>query len=245
MKINLKTKNYCDVIFKDDQKRDLLLILPGGGYEYTSEREAMPVAKAFMPAGVHAAIFWYREEKLLYPALLDEALELIHELENLPQVNKLMVIGFSAGGHYASLMSTYLSDHFTKSLLIYPVISTLPKYAHVGSYENLLGKKFTGEDIEEVSTDLQVHENVPPTFLMHSMDDGAVPVENTINYLNALRLNHVYAECHIYPTGGHGISVLSKETHNWDMSFEQFDKEAGYIRSWVDLAFNFIQRDIK
>lgn len=245
MRIELATKNYCDVIFKDDQKHDLLLILPGGGYAYTSEREAMPVANAFMSLDIHSAIFYYRETKLLYPDIMEEAFTLLTELKEHPQIGNIMVIGFSAGGHYAAMMLTKLSQFFSKGLLIYPVISTLPDYVHRGSYEMLLGKKFTDEDISEVSADLQVHSEVPPIFMMHCMDDGTVPVENTINMTNALRSKGIYVETHLYPTGGHGISIDTEEVVYEDYDKKEFMKEFGYIASWVELAKNFISRDIK
>jgi acetyl esterase/lipase len=245
MKIQLKSKNYCDIIFKDDKKRDLLLILPGGGYTYTSPREALPVANAFMPVGLHAAIFYYREEMLLFPKIMDEAVELLDKLVALPQVNKINVIGFSAGGHYAALMITKLAKYFNKGLLIYPVISTLPKYIHISSYEALLGKKFTGYDIDEISADLHVHEDVCPTFMMHSVDDPVVPVENSISMLSALRDKGVYTEAHFYPTGGHGISIDSEEVVPENQDSTQFMKDFGYIASWVELAKDFLKREIK
>ncbi len=244
MNINLSSKNYCEVIFKDQKKKDLLLILPGGGYEYTSKREALPVAETFMTLDVHAAIFYYREEKLLYPMIMDEALELIKKLKALAFVNDIIVIGFSAGGHYAGLMLTQLPSYFKKGLMIYPVVSTLPKFAHKSSYEQLLGKKFDDHMIDEISIDLQVNEKMPPIFLMHSMDDESVPVENSIDLMNALKNKGCYVESHFYPTGGHGISVVTKEVCTQDNK-DAFMNSFGYIRSWVDLAKSFIEREIK
>ncbi|MGE4319870.1 MAG: alpha/beta hydrolase family protein [Acholeplasmataceae bacterium] len=244
MNINLTSKNYCEVIFKDREKRDLLLILPGGGYEYTSKREALPVANAFMTLDLHAAIFYYREEKLLYPMIMDEALELIEKLKAFEFVKDIIVIGFSAGGHYAGLMLTQMSSFFKKGLMIYPVVSTLPEFAHKSSYEQLLGKKFTDDLIEEISIDLQVSDKTPPIFLMHSMDDLSVPVENSIDLMQALKKKGCYVESHFYPTGGHGISVVTKEVCTADDQ-DAFMASFGYIGSWIDLAKSFIERDIK
>ena len=244
MKIELASNNYCDIILKDEQKRDILLILPGGGYAYTSEREAMPVANTFMTLDIHAAIFYYRETKLLYPQIMDEAIELIKKLKALPQIKDIIVIGFSAGGHYASLMLTQLSDHFKKGLLIYPVISTLPEFAHIDSYEQLLGKKFDAKDIEKVSADHQIKENMPPIFLMHSIDDSTVPVENSIDLMQALKDKGCYVEAHFYPTGGHGISIVTEEVCQDQEHIKEFMEKYGYIASWVDLAKSFIKRDI-
>lgn len=245
MKINLDSKNYCDVIFKDDKKRDLLLILPGGSYEYTSPREAKPVADSFMEIGLHAAIFYYREEKLLFPKIMEEAKDLIEQLLALDLVDKINVIGFSAGGHYAAMMITTLSQCFNKGLLIYPVISTLPAYVHRASYAALLGRDFTDEDIHSISPDLLVSDKVCPTFIMHCMDDQSVPVENSLDMVKALKDKGVYVESHFYPTGGHGISINTKEVVYEDYDPDAFMKEFGYIASWVDLAKDFLTRDIK
>lgn len=245
MKISFDSKNYCDVIYKDDKKRDLLLILPGGSYEYTSPREAEPVANTFMEIGVHAAIFHYREEKILFPEIMDEAKELLERLFALDLVDKINIIGFSAGGHYAAMMMTTLNQYFNKGLLIYPVISTLPAYVHRASYAALLGRDFTDSDVKNISPDLLVHDKVCPTFIMHCMDDQSVPVENSFDMVKALKDKGVYVESHFYPTGGHGISIDTKEVVYEGYDPDAFMREFGYIASWVDLAKDFLTREIK
>ena len=245
MKISFDSKNYCDVMFKDQKKRDLLLILPGGYYQYTSPREAVPVANTFMDDGLHAAIFYYREDMLLYDGLMDEALSLLKQLNELDQVNHVHVIGFSAGGHYAAMMMTKFNQYIERGLLIYPAISVFPKNTPKEAFSVLLGENITDEGIKKISPDLQVNKHTPPTFLMHSVDDQVVSVDNSIKMLNALKKHHVYVEAHFYPTGDHGISINTKEVVYEKFDPEQFMKEFGYIASWVDLAKNFIKREIK
>lgn len=82
MKHPLNSSNYLDIQFFDDQKRDILLILPGGGYVMTSEREAGPVARSFQKEGLHTAVYYYRENKLLYPEVLDEGKAVLEYLSN-------------------------------------------------------------------------------------------------------------------------------------------------------------------
>ncbi len=244
MRIQLASGNFCEVQFKDNEKRNLLLILPGGGYSYTSTREAVPVQNAFADLNIHSAIFYYREERLIYPEILEEAVLLLNKLSALPQIDKIMIIGFSAGGHYAGMLLTRFSYFFSKGLLIYPVISTLPEYIHKESYDMLLGENFKSGDLSELSVDLLVHEKVPPVFLMHCVDDPSVPVDNSMIMMRALKSKGVYVEAHFYPTGGHGISVDTEEVVQTKYDTRAFIKEFGYVSSWVDLAKGFINRDI-
>lgn len=142
-------KNSLEWVYKDEKIRDLVLILPGGGYERCSPREAMPVANKVNEAGMHAAIFWYRSEKLLYPEIKDEGLKMIDDIKNNPQVRSLFIIGFSAGAHYA-LMLSIESSIIDKTILAYPVISADKKIRHEGSIKNLLGS-LDSPYLEEVS----------------------------------------------------------------------------------------------
>ena len=78
---------------------------------------------------------------------------------------------------------------------------------HGGSRTNLLGTNPTPELIEHYSNELQVTADTPPTFLLHSGDDDAVPVENSLRFYRALVAHDVPAEMHLYPYGGHGYAL--------------------------------------
>ena len=132
-------------------------------------------------------------------------------------------MGFSAGGHLASTLSTHYMDKVYDvtdgvsakpnfSILIYPVISMNSKITHKGSRNNLLGEKPTNVLIEKYSNELQVNSNTPKTFLIHATDDKVVPVENSINYYLALKNNQVSAELHLFENGGHGFGLGIEET---------------------------------
>jgi acetyl esterase/lipase len=131
---------------------------------------------------------------------------------------KTGVMGFSAGGHLASTLSTHFVYHKTPSavrpdfsILIYPVISFSPGVTHTGSRDRLLGKKPTDEQLKRFSNELQVTTETPPAFLVHAKDDR-VSVENTYLYRDALRQKGVTVETLLFEKGGHGYGMYNKQS---------------------------------
>lgn len=127
-------------------------------------------------------------------------------------------MGFSAGGHLASTVSTHFDEKVYNpmdstsarpdfSLLIYPVISMDSTITHAGSRENLIGMHPSPEMVKHFSNALQVTDKTPPAFMIHSMDDGTVPVENSIEYALAMKKHNIPCELHIYQSGGHGYGL--------------------------------------
>lgn len=202
-----------------------VMICPGGGYWIlASGHEGADMARWFNELGMTAFVLKYRlpDEKIMTTPhevpLLDamQGMKLIRQNAGKYGLNpkKLGVMGFSAGGHLAATLSTHYhrgpkSDENAKpdfAILLYPVITFGPK-AHKGSSEKLLGKNAPADLITYYSNELQVTEKTPPTLLVHSVDDTAVPVENSIDYALALKQQKVPAEMHLYPTGGHGYGL--------------------------------------
>ncbi len=237
-------KNILEWVLKDNQKRDVCLILPGGGYERCSLREAMPVANKVNEASMHAVIFWYRNEKLLYPDILDEGIEMIHQIKSHPLVNRLYIIGFSAGAHYGLMLSIEKYDLIDKTVLAYPVVSSELKFRHEGSFRNLLGS-LDETLLSEVSLEKKVHSNMKPVFMMHTADDTSVPVENSLVLSEALNDLDIPFELHIYPKGRHGLSLATKDTSFDDMNPQIFETEYKDVAGWFDLALAFMKRSIK
>jgi acetyl esterase/lipase len=244
MKFDLKSGNSYVLNLIDETKRDLVLILPGGAYQYASEREAGVVAQAFSD-DFHQAIYYYREKIILYPKINDEAHDLLKILKHHEQINNIYIIGFSAGGHFAAMISNLYPDYVKKLVLCYPVITTNPRYSHVNSFINLFGKKPTTDELEEVSMERKIHSQFPPTFIMHTMTDMSVPVENSLLFIEALKANKVYVESHLYPTGRHGISIANKDVQYEDMTEKDYLDTYGYISDWVRLAKLFLKRGLK
>jgi acetyl esterase/lipase len=213
-----------------DKKRASVLICPGGGYAYTSDREAEPVAMRFLAAGFNAFILRYRTAPSRHPKpLLDLSRAMWIIRENADKWNldpeKIAVCGFSAGGHLAASLGVFWNELYISEaigmpeginkpnglILGYPVI-TSGKYAHRGSFSNLLGRDATAEQKEGMSLELHVKNQVPPTFLWHTFHDLAVPVENSLLFAQALRQSGIPFELHIFPDGPHGLSLCDEET---------------------------------
>ena len=197
-----------------------VIICPGGGYSILAyDWEGTDIAKFFNAHGIAAFVLKYRLPDSLSSTspdkvpLLDakQAMRLVrsHAVEWNVNPNKIGIMGFSAGGHLASTLSTHFEEE-TKpnfSVLIYPVISMDKNIAHMGSRNNLIGKHPSDAMIKLYSNELQITNQTPPTFIIHASDDSAVPVENSLYYYQALKKNGVPAEMHIYPTGGHGFGL--------------------------------------
>ena len=211
-----------------------IVICPGGGYSHLAiDKEGFKVAKWLNKLGITAFVLKYRlpndlimKNKIVGP--LQDAQEAIRYVRrNAIKWNlnseKIGIMGFSAGGHLASTLSTHYMDKVYDvtdtvsakpnfSILIYPVISMNSKITHKGSRNNLLGEKPMNALIEKYSNELQVNSNTPKTFLIHATDDKVVPVENSINYYLALKNNQVSAELHLFENGGHGFGLGVEET---------------------------------
>lgn len=230
-------------------KRPLIFICPGGGYAMTSDREAEMIAMQFLAAGFHAAVLRYSVAPARYPtALLQVASSFKFLRENAEELHidpdKIVIEGASAGGHLAASYSvfwkkkSFLAEALGTTaemlkpnglMLSYPVITSGEK-SHHDSMRNLLGDRYE-ELVEEMSLENQVDENTPPTFLWHTAEDNAVPVENSVLFFSALHAHNIPAELHIYPFGPHGLGLANELTASPDGYGIQ--KEC---QTWVELA---------
>lgn len=242
MIIHMDSKNYIEFNLLDNQVRDLVFIFPGGGYEHTSSRESKPVERVFLNDGYHTAIFYYREEKLIYPFIKEEGVRFIEELKKHALVRKVFLIGFSAGGHFAAMLATNHPKLIDGTILVYPVISSDQDIRHSGSIHNLLGENLNEKTLQEVSLEKQVSDQMSPVFIMHTMDDQSVPVENSLRFIEALNKNHIYNEAHLYPRGTHGVSLATREVAFEHMDSNDFVQQFGYISNWIELAKDFLRR---
>ena len=206
-----------------------VMICPGGGYGTLAfDHEGNAIAKWLNDNGVAGIILKYRlpsdqimKDKSVGPLQdAQEAMRVIrrHASEWKIDPEKVGVIGFSAGGHLASTISTHYAENVYDvkdntsarpdfSLLIYPVISMDTLITHRGSRNNLLGLKPGDDLVKRFSNELQITAGTPPAFLVHSSDDNAVPVMNSINYYKGLQKNKIPAELHIFQKGGHGYGL--------------------------------------
>ncbi len=206
-----------------------VVICPGGGYwGLAIDHEGKQTAEWFNSIGISAFVLKYRlpddaimKDKSVGPLQdAQEAIRLVRRNANQWNIdpNKIGIMGFSAGGHLASTASTHFNEKVYEpidttsarpdfSLLIYPVISMDSAITHSGSRLFLLDENPSKVQVKRFSNELQVTAQTPPAFIIHSLDDNVVPVQNSINYALAMKKFNVPCELHIYQHGGHGYGL--------------------------------------
>jgi acetyl esterase/lipase len=217
-----------------------VIICPGGGYwALAYKHEGSAIARWLNNQGITAFVLKYRlpddaimKDKSIGP-MQDgqEAIRIVRRNATSWNINpdRIGILGFSAGGHLASTLSTHFDEKVYEakdktsarpdfSILIYPVISMDTTITHLGSRDNLLGKNPSNDVVKHFSNELQVNEKTPPAFLVHSLDDGAVPAENSINYALAMKKFEIPCELHLYQSGGHGYG-LGKSENGTELSW--------------------------
>ena len=224
----------------EKQKNDkVFLIIPGGGYAHVAMgHEGHDVAKKLKDLGYASFVLKYRlpkateqEDKRIVP--IQDAQKALAYIRNQAQTlgidaNKVGVIGFSAGGHLASTLSTHFGTDYLLansdgnllrpdfSVLVYPVISMQDELTHQGSKNNLIGPNPAQADVVRFSNELNVNADTPPTFLVHSEDDKTVPIENSYRYQKALEKYQIPNYLFFYKSGIHGFGLVNKQdSRDW------------------------------
>jgi len=216
---------------KDKATGAAIIVCPGGGYSHLSEiKEGSDVAKWLNSLGITAFVLKYRLGMRYHaPSPLLDASRALRTVRSRAKewnldADRIGILGFSAGGHLAATLGTHFdagkpdsSDLIERAssrpdlmVLIYPVI-TMGQFTHAGSKKYLLGENPTPEAIKLYSNELQVTNNAPPTFLVHSVADPGVPVENSLLFADALRNAHVPFELHLYEQGPHGFGLAPND----------------------------------
>jgi acetyl esterase/lipase len=213
----------------DDEKATgtAVVVCPGGGYGgLAMHHEGHQVAKWLNSVGVSAFILKYRlGSKYNHPVPLMDAQRAIRTIRARAEEfniypDRIGILGFSAGGHLASTAGTHFDDGKPNGddidkvssrpdfmVLVYPVITMDDKYTHRGSKRNLLGENPDEKLVTHLSNETQVTENTPPTFLILSHEDKAVPSPNGVGFYLALHKSGVPAEMHVYEKGAHGFGL--------------------------------------
>ncbi|MBE6758218.1 MAG: alpha/beta hydrolase [Ruminococcaceae bacterium] len=238
---------YCEEIpaiipyLPEEKKSDAaVVIFPGGGYGCrAADHEGDQFARFFNEAGITAFLVEYRVFPHHFPSPLLDARRAVrfvraHAAEYGISVDRIAVMGSSAGGHLAAITATYAGEEPIEKpdtidrengipnaqILCYPVICApaADGIAHVGSYQKLLG------DAPLVSADAvdpakNVTDQTPPAYVWHTADDNVVNVINSYTYATALRNHNVPLEMHIFPHGPHGLGLGANEP---------------YVRPWAD-----------
>jgi acetyl esterase/lipase len=208
-----------------------LLSLPGGGYEFLSvQNEGIDVAQRFNAAGTTVFVLVYRlpgegwSDRHLVPLQdAQRAMRLIRARARRFNIDpaRLGVIGFSAGGHLAADLATAFGERTYAAVdeadrlparpafagLIYPVTSLKYWRRRPDSGTPLLGRNPPPQLVEARSPVLHVTAETPPCFLVHSLDDPVVALENSLDWIAACRAAKVPVEAHLFAAGGHGYGL--------------------------------------
>ena len=203
-----------------------VIVCPGGGYGRLADHEGQPVAEWLNTVGVTAFVLKYRlGPRYQHPSMLQDAARAIRTVRARAaewglDPARVGILGFSAGGHLASTAGTHfdagkaeaadpverVSSRPAVMLLIYPVI-TMRERTHAGSKRNLLGENPAPELVALLSNEEQVTKETPPAFVVHTVEDAGVPVENSLMFVSALRRAGVPFELHLYERGPHGFGL--------------------------------------
>jgi len=221
------------IIFFRPEKRDAMkttvIICPGGGYRYLSIYDAgFELAKQLNMVGITAIVLKYRtqidgfyEDYSKVPFQdFDRAYEIIKDSAQNWDVNlnKIGIIGFSAGGHLAAMKTVY-NESFKPafSILVYPVISFTDALTSEKTVTRkvLLGNNATDAQKQANSSELHVHPGINPCLIIHAQDDGGVMVQNSLAFYTALLNNKVKAQMLIYQEGGHGFALHNKKQDDY------------------------------
>ncbi len=227
-----------------NEPRGAILICPGGGYQWTSDRESEPIALQFLARGYNVFVLKYSVAEMaknLNP-LYEIELAIKHIRDNAIPYNiradRVFALGFSAGGHVALSSGTLAPQEARPNgmILCYPVV-TAACPTHMGSLYNFCGTDTPTEEQKHLfSLDLHVDEDTPPAFIWHTENDDSVPVENSKRLAEALARNGVKHELVLFPDGHHGLSLATHETCK-----EIPENEPHPCSVWIDLADKWVR----
>ncbi len=245
-KVTIPVIYHFEVNNKSVSDKPAVVIIPGGGYSREAiDHEGWLAAQWFTQIGIEAFVLKYRlpdgelvTNQHLVPLIdAQQAIALVRENAAKYGINpgKIGVIGFSAGGHLAASVSNLFNNPVNNnktatqvrpdfSILVYPVITMDDNFTHKGSKENLIGKNPTEELVTKYSMEKQVSDKTPVTFLIHSLNDLAVPIKNSDIYAENLYKKGGDVTKIVLPYGGHGFGFKPDSQVSW---------WAKYLEIWI------------
>ncbi len=235
-------------------RRPGVVVCPGGGYAFCSDREAEPIALALLARGLQAFVLDYTvldevEAQPLLPAPqtdLARALALVRSRADEWHVDAhdLGTLGCSAGAHLCATYAALARDEgflavagvsaeearTAWQILCYPVVDLDAGWPPDAAYAARICPE--GSPLRRAQ-DL-VSPATPPTFLWHTAVDATVPVRNAYLYAQALAAHGVDHECHVFHEGRHGLSLATKQTAH------RPGDAVPHVARWLDLALEWL-----
>jgi acetyl esterase/lipase len=233
----------------------VIVICPGGGYGGLAPHEGADYARFLNEYGVAGFVLKYRlgSGGYRHPVMLQDAARAVRLVRDRAgewklDPHRIGIMGSSAGGHLASTLVTHFdagkpdaadlverqSSRPDLGILCYAVI-TLGQFTHQGSKQNLLGKDPSPELVRELSNELQVTKDTPPCFVWHTYEDSGVPVENSLQFAEALWRAGVPFDLHIYQKGPHGLGLGTRDwnpgkRHPWTRDCIFWLQAQGFVK---------------
>ena len=257
-------QGYLDVLAYDknvsyaaNRIRPAMLVIGGGGYGYVSPREQYPVALRYVNEGFNTYLLDYSVcEMAKYPTPVIEAvmsLQYISETANDygTDVKKVCGVGFSAGGHLVGMLATAYNNKEIREVLgdkvdnakldavIFSYAVILTENTHVGSIKHITGGDNSLLSIVDISKN--VTPDAPPAFIWHTVNDGCVPSESSLELACAYKRAGVPFELHMFEDGDHGLSIATEETNRVNVPAQEWVKlsitwlkQRGFVHSLVE-----------
>lgn len=238
-------------------QRPLAIVIPGGSFNHLSQREGEPVALAFAARGFQVAVMEYnlvQDPGDIYP---DAALDVLttvkyfknHAAQYRINPEKIVTVGFSAGGHVASVANNFATDakiaakygfvsqevRPSKTILGYPLINIDKLGMSIPQDQ----AQFIPQEQQLRDSALMVNPDTPATFIFHAWDDPLVLIENSLEYVKALRKAEVVCELHIFARGGHGFSLARPEMTVKNREWQNNP----HASHWFNLALEWLQEE--
>ena len=235
----IQTKNSGKII----KSEIVFLVIPGGSYRNIGEVEALPVAKKFFSFGYSSAVLRYSVYPSYYPTQYNQGLSSIKILSS--KFKKIIIIGFSAGGHLTGLLGTSGKDKLYNTIcmiLCYPVISFVNN-VHNFSRFNFFGEgnNSTEKEWKLFSIENRVNNETIPTFIWTIKNDKTVPYENSLYMINSLKKYGIKHEYKIYKKGVHGMALADE----FDIRKKNKKYKNDKVAKWIFLAINFVENILK
>ncbi|KAF5656558.1 endo-1,4-beta-xylanase B [Fusarium heterosporum] len=206
-----------------------VLVCPGGGYSHVAiAKEGYVPAQYLNGLGIDAWVLDYtttaNATAPIYPSPQMEALAALDYIRRQkPGIEKLGIWGFSAGGHLAATTLVNSEAKIDFGILAYPVITLEEDYTHIGSRNSLIGANATDELQRKLSAQNLVSKTTPPTFLFHTSNDPAVPVQNTYMFAEAMAAHGRLTQVLILPDGKHGLGLaVDDPVRSWTPELTRF-----------------------
>ncbi len=229
-----------------------VIFCPGGGYVRLAIGEGGGYeTRLLVENGVTVFILKYRMVEYGHPAPLRDVLRAIRLVRSQAgelgiHPDRIGLLGQSAGGHLAACATTLWDSPEGRTgaaldvvnarpdfaALVYPVITLADPFAHKGSREALLGSAPTEEHLAALSLEKHARKDMPPVFLVATMADKSVPVENTLRFFQAIRDAGAEAEIHVYARGSHGNSLDPQygPTAEWPQRMLEWMRFNGWVK---------------